>query len=280
MKKIGLVDYYISEWHANNYVGWIKEACEEKNLDYQVSYAWAEKDVSPVDGKTTDEWCAEFNVQKCQTIEELCEKSDYIIILAPSNPEKHLSYAEVVLKYKKNTYIDKTFAPDYKTAKKIFDIAEENGTQFFSSSALRYASELKEKTDVKSVITVGGGSNLPEYIIHQLEMVVLLLNDQPIRLKVEKQESQSVCRIEFENDKIATVIFSTTAPFVVMPVDSNGKSEYLAINSDFFKALIEDIVDFFDTGKASFAGKQTLNVAKIREGVIKGINQIGEWINL
>ena len=27
MKKIGFVDYYLSEWHANNYPAWIEEAC-------------------------------------------------------------------------------------------------------------------------------------------------------------------------------------------------------------------------------------------------------------
>ena len=50
MKKIGFVDYYISEWHANNYPAWIKSACEELGADYQVAYAWAEEYVSPVDG--------------------------------------------------------------------------------------------------------------------------------------------------------------------------------------------------------------------------------------
>ena len=49
MKKIGFVDYYISEWHANNYPAWIKEACQKKGLDFEVKYVWAEEYVSPVD---------------------------------------------------------------------------------------------------------------------------------------------------------------------------------------------------------------------------------------
>ena len=57
MKKIGFVDYYISEWHANNYPTWMKNACEKLGLDFEVAYAWAEIDKSPVDGVTTDEWC-------------------------------------------------------------------------------------------------------------------------------------------------------------------------------------------------------------------------------
>ena len=37
MKKIGFVDYYISEWHANNYPTWIKEACEKLGTEYKVA---------------------------------------------------------------------------------------------------------------------------------------------------------------------------------------------------------------------------------------------------
>ena len=48
MKKIGFVDYYISEWHANNYPEWIKRANEKLGTDYLVSYAWAEENLSPV----------------------------------------------------------------------------------------------------------------------------------------------------------------------------------------------------------------------------------------
>ena len=113
MKTIGFVDYYISEWHANNYPAWIKEAAEKLGVDYAVSYAWAEEYVSPVDKRNTDEWCRDFGVERCESIAELCEKSDFIIVLAPSNPEKHLAYASEVLKYGKRTYVDKTFAPDY-----------------------------------------------------------------------------------------------------------------------------------------------------------------------
>ena len=40
MKKIGFIDYYLSEWHANNYPDFIKKLTD----DYEVAYAWAEKD--------------------------------------------------------------------------------------------------------------------------------------------------------------------------------------------------------------------------------------------
>ena len=55
MKTIGFVDYYISEWHANNYPIWFKEIAEKSGKDFVVKYAWAEQYVSPVDGRNTDE---------------------------------------------------------------------------------------------------------------------------------------------------------------------------------------------------------------------------------
>ena len=37
-KKIGFVDYYISEWHANHYPEWIAQANEVLGTDYEVAY--------------------------------------------------------------------------------------------------------------------------------------------------------------------------------------------------------------------------------------------------
>lgn len=280
MKTIGFVDYYISEWHANNYPGWIKEICEAKGLDFCVKYAWAEENVSPLDGKTTEQWCEDFGCEKCDTIAELCEKCDYILVLSPSNPEKHLQYAKEVLKYKKNTYIDKTFAPTYDEAKEIFDIAEKYGTKFFSSSALRYADELSELENVRNIVTTGGGGNLPEYIIHQIEMVEKVLKAKPLSVKVENQGRQSVCSVAFENDKKATMIYAPALPFAVCADTDDGQSLYKVISSDFFKNLLADILNFYETGERSFDPNETLEVMKIRTGVIKSFENPAECIKL
>lgn len=271
MKKIGFIDYYVSEWHANNYPVWIKELCGD---ELAVSYVWAEEYISPVDGRNTDEWCAAFGAERCESIEELCEKSDYIVILAPSNPEKHLGYAKEALKWGKNTYIDKTFAPDYATAKEIFDTAERYGTRFFSSSALRYAAELDALVGAEGVTVTGGGGSVEEYIIHQAEMLVKLTDSEPLAVRVEKQGEQYICSVRMENGRAGTMIFAGGAPFGIY---TDG---YTSIGSDFFRGLIADMLRFFREGTLSFDGAQTLKVMKIREGVIKGKDALGEWIKV
>ena len=281
MKKIGFVDYYISEWHADNYPAWIKDASKKMNEDFEVAYAWAERDVSLVDGVTTDEWCEKNNVKKCETIAELCEKSDYIVVLAPSDPDKHLKYAQEVLKYQKNTYIDKTFAPDYETAKKIFDLSAKYGTQFFSTSALRYADELKKINNAVKVDVRGGGSNIEEYIIHQIEMMVCVLKKSAQRVKVEKVgENQFTCYIDFGNNEVSTLYFAQGTPFSISATDGNGVANNYNIESDFFLNLIISILEFFLSGNIPFNADETLQVMKVREAVVKAVGKIGEWITL
>lgn len=136
-----------------------------------------------------------MGVERCSTIAELCEKSDVILILAPSNPEKHLQYAKEVLPYGKHTYIDKTFAPNIQTAKEIFRIAEEYRTPFFSTSALCYSEELVELTDAQNVVLMGSENCLEEYVIHLIEMAVSLLKDPVKKVKVEHIGKQCVCNV-------------------------------------------------------------------------------------
>ena len=277
MKKIGFVDYYLSEWHANNYPAWIKEACENAGLDYELAYAWAELDTSILDGVTTDQWCEKFGATKCDTLEELCEKSDVIVILSPSFPEKHLPYAEVVLKYGKRTYIDKTFAPDYATALKIFELGEKYNAPFFSSSALRYATELNDVKVVANMVTTGGGRTLDEYGVHQCEMIIKKLGMGVKSVVADIQGTQVVAKIAFESGKSATLIYGVNFPFTVYMESGEGPADerWARVSSPFFKGLIADMVNFFDTGDISFDVNETKEVIKLVEMVLKARDNPG-----
>lgn len=278
MKKIGFADYRIDEWHANHYPEWIKNASETLGLDYTVAYAYASENAPGL--RSTAQWCRDFGVTQCMTLDELCKKSDVLLVLAPSNPETHLDFAKSVLKYSKPTYIDKTFAPDTKTALEILTLADKYNTPLFSSSALRYGTELSEFSDVKNIITCGGGSNAPEYIIHQAEMVIKLLDDEPVLFKAEKQGSQCIFRAKFKNGGSASMVYAYSLAFAVCAEDKNGKEKKSVINSDTFGGLIRDILKFYETGKPSFDRSQTINVMKLREGALKALETPETWIEL
>ncbi len=281
MKKIGFIDYFMSEWHANHYPELIKKAAADIGEDFTVAYAWAECEVSPFDNVTTDEWCKQYNVERCASIDELCEKSDYILILSPSNPEKHLEYAAKALKYGKNTYIDKTFAPDFKTAEEIFKIANENGAKIFSTSALRFATELESFKNAKRLEITGGGSNIEEYIIHQIEMLVCLFKSVPERVMVESTgENSFLCSLDFGDGEYSTMSFAEQLPFAVTGHQPCGTAIRAEMQSDFFAGLIGGMLNFYLTGNAPFDVSETLLVMKIRDAVIKGTESLGKWVEV
>ena len=270
MKMIGFVDYYISEWHADNYPEWIKDVAQKLGEDFDVSYVWAELDVSPESGVTTDEWCKNYGATKCESIAELCEKADYVMILSPSNPEKHLAYAKEVFKYGKNTYVDKTFAPDFNTAEQIFEVAKEYGTKFFSSSALRFADEACYVKPMSDLRITGGGRSLEEYIIHQIEMAVKIQGVGASSVEVKTIGDTENIRISYPDFRFSTLEYNDANTFSV-----NGN----AVKSKFFLNLIGDILKFFITGKVPFDTKQTLEVIKIREAILKSVKD-GKKISL
>lgn len=285
MKTLGFVDYYISEWHANNYPAWIEEMNAKLGTDYRLAYAWAEEDMSPTYHESTDEWCARFGVEKCATIEELCEKADYVFILAPGAPEKHLAYAEKVLPFRKNTYIDKTFAPNVAEAKEIFALAEKYGTKFFSSSALRYAEELKDVHAPLKAATTGGGRSLEEYIIHQAEILVRVMDGKAVRMRVEPINVAPIkggydCLITYEDGRCAEMFYAPDQGFSIKAEAADGTLVDRKITSDYFKLLIGDILTFFSTGEPPFDPAQTLEVMRIREAAVKGTKEPGKWLDL
>ncbi len=275
MKTIGFIDYYLGEWHADNYPQMIAAANKTLGTDYVVKYAWAEMEVSPVNGVSTDEWCREYGVERVASIKELCEKSDHIMILAPSDPEKHLGYAREALKYGKRTYIDKTFAPDLKEAQEIFALSEKYNAPFFSTSALRYAIELEAFENADELILTGGGSNFNEYIIHTVEMAVVLLKERARRVKVENYGIQRIASVETESGKRASIIFSPGIGFGVY-TDTCVKK----IQSDFFSGLMVEILKFYETGILPFDAKETLIAMELREALVKAQSTEGKWIEL
>ena len=280
MKKIGFVDYYLSEWHANNYPVWIKETCERMGLDYTVAYAWAEKEISPVDGRSSREWCEAFGVTLCETVGELCEKSDVIVILAPSDPDTHLRLCSAVLPYGKRTYVDKTFAPDLATAEEIFAIAKAHGTPFFSSSALRYAEELAACPDCRQMMVTASGSSVNEYIIHPVEMIVKKLGIGADRIRMEDVGDQKFFRIGYPDGRAAAISFGSRFPYTVHMNNTVDKPTWASIKSEFFKDLMADMLRFFEEGTPSFDPAQTLEVMKIREGAIHAFSLAEEWHSL
>ena len=88
-KKIGFIDYYLDEWHSNNYP---KMISEQSGGRYEVALAYAEVPSPRPGGRTNEKWSADMNIPLETSMDELIEKSDVLIVLSPDNPEQHLRF--------------------------------------------------------------------------------------------------------------------------------------------------------------------------------------------
>lgn len=282
MKKIGLIDYYLDNWHAEHLPEWLKNV---KDGEYVISYAWGSY---PLDGKLEGfadrlpaaDWCAKHNITLCDTPEEVIAQSDVLMVLCPNNPELHEELCKLPLASGKRVYIDKTFAPDVATAKRIFAMAEAGNSPMFSSSALRFTEELKDVcTDNISIINTRGGGVFEIYSIHQIEMIVKLMNAKALRVMALGVKEGPACVIEFEGGKYATMGLFPSAPFSLAINYKDGTDKVINECTNFFQNFVVELVDFYETGIPKAPKEQTIDVIGIRETALKAFATPGVWVD-
>ncbi|MDD6176186.1 MAG: hypothetical protein PUC59_10600 [Firmicutes bacterium] len=275
--KLGFIDYYLDEWHANNYPQWISEA---SGGEMEVAYAWALAD-SPKGGLTSAAWCEKYGVTLCSSMEELIEKSDGLIVLSPDNCELHEQLCRLPLSSGKPCYVDKTFAPDKAAAERIFAVAEASGTPCWSTSALRFAEEYAQ-IDPSQVVAVNswGPNNFEIYAIHQLEPLMMLMQSRPQRVMALKTDAWYLMTIEFEDGRCASVSgYAHGSPFM-MNISSQSGSAVVEVKSDFFHRFILGLVQFFRTQKVPVPHSVTVDIMALREAGQKALLAPGEWVNV
>ena len=279
-KKIGFIDLFIDEWHANNYPKWIRESALKD--EFEVAYAW-EKFTKP-GSKDLKAWCAEQNVQMASSIEEVIEKSDCICVLAPSNPEVHEELAELALKSGKPVYVDKPFAPNRAAAERMFALAAKYNTPLMSSSALRFGTELmalqQQKINPLFVSTCGGGGNFPEYAIHQIEMIVSLMGVGAKELQVCGDAEKLTVAVRYGDGRLASMNYAIYWGFSLSAASAGSDAQQISTMSDVFPNLLRNILEFYKSGVNPIPVEETIEIAGILDAVVKGMAQPLSWIKI
>lgn len=281
MKKIGFIDYFLNEWHADNYPQMIANAT---NGEYKVCYAYGHVEPLKESGlKTNAEWAKEHGVELLDSIEDVVEKSDFLVVLSPDNPEMHEELCDLPLKSGKPTYIDKTFAPDKESAIRIFANAEAHGTPCYSTSALRFSTELDEiDTDSIYKIYSEGPASLSVYVIHQIEPIIRLMDARVKRMMFLGDVVHPSLIMEFADGRFVQLYHRNdeTMSFRITTVDEANTAKHYEIKSDYFGRFIQAMVQFFETGVAPVSHEQTIDVIAARTAAIKAADKPFEWIEL
>ncbi|MDF2660145.1 MAG: hypothetical protein K0Q94_2936 [Paenibacillus sp.] len=276
MKKIGFIDYFLDEWHANKYPEWIETATGGA---MKVAYAYGKKDSDT--GLDNATWCRNKGIELLGSIEEVVEKSDYLIVLSPDYPEFHEELAMIPLQSGKPTYVDKTFAPDRKTALLLFETAHKHGTPLYSSSALRFATEYSavDRSGIDTIVCFGPGK-YDNYSIHQIEPIVSLMGSEAERVMFTGTEKSPSLLIGFSGGRQAEIHHFGNVPFTLAINYESGKSSILKAESNFFGEFVKDLTAFFESGKPTVDSAETIAIITIIEYGFKAAQTPYQWIEL
>lgn len=275
--KIGFIDYYLDEWHANNYPAMLREHSGGR---IEVGFAYG-MIPSPISKKTSGEWCREYGIEHCASIEKLIEKSDALVVLSPDNCEMHEELSKLALLSGKKTYIDKTFAPSKASAEAIFALAERYGTPCYSTSALRFAEEygpLKGKEVLAAAFW--GPNNFETYSIHQLEPMMMLMGGKVKRVLALAERIWANLLLEWEDGRFASLVCTGGASPFAANLKLAGGCETVEVNSDFFGAFTDALIHFFETGEIPVSHEETVSIMAAREAGLKAIEHPGVWIQV
>lgn len=274
--KIGFIDYFLDEWHANHYVGWLNK---ESGGRLEVTHAYGMID-SP-QGVSSEQWCRDKGIKHCRTIAETIEKCDALIILSPDHAQMHEELCALPFQSGKPVYVDKTFAPSGAAARRMADAARAGKTPWWSASALRFADEYQqvERKAIFSIHSHGPG-RFENYGIHQMEPLLMLLQSPLKRVMGLSQPSVSTLLMELADGRVATLTCNEGGGDFGMNFFKGDGSQSVNIQSDFFAAFIRALCRFFETGEIPLQVSDTLDIMDALEAGCKALEHPGEWVSI
>lgn len=285
-KKIGFLDYYIDEWHANEYPEMLaKSKWQDK---FEVAYAWEE--IQAPGKRSLKEWCRDNHVAEAGSIEELVEKSDAIVLLSPGWPEHHERLGKIPLVSGKPVYVDKPMSDSLQAAQRMFELADAHKTPVMSSSALRFSSHLQGKlgelqgNPVQFAASRGSGRirGFINYGIHQIEILVMTLGTGASRvMQTYGPESDiDVLLIEYADGRRGLLNRMPGLAFELIGRCADKKEFKVGEFTDFFPNMIDSMMNFFNTGTPSIPREETLETVRIFDAGIRALEFPGKWIDV
>lgn len=220
-----------------------------------------------------------YNVAITDTVEEVAEKADAIMITAVDG-RKHLDLFKRIAPYSKPVFIDKPLAMSENDAKIIFTLSEQHNAPVMSSSSLRYAqslqNQLAQTPEQPEGVYLSGPlpfiEKMPFYYwygIHMIEMLFSIMGPNYKELNIHGNKHYDVIATEYEDGRFGVIrgnhkwhsnfeaILHYKDHTVHLPVYKDEKPYYAC--------LLERVIKFFETGASPVAQQETLAIIRFIE---------------
>lgn len=289
LKTIGIIGLDTS--HSEIFAKMINEG-ELKNRGYKVivAYPHGSKDIPSALNMKQDiiNNIQKLGVEIVNSIPELLSKVDYVL-LESNDGKVHLEQAISVFKAKKPVFIDKPLAATLKDVEQIIQYSKQNGTPFFSSSALRYEQNVADVVkggigkvtgaDVYTPAEIDPGHiDLAWYGIHGVEMLFTIMGQGCKSVRRVHTEGTDILVGTWVDGRIGTVrgIRKGASNIAGIAFGESGIKQLGPFNTYF--PLVEKILDFFDTGVAPIQPNETLEIFRFMHAADKSKQLNGKEI--
>jgi hypothetical protein len=233
----------------------------------------------------------DWGVEIVDSIPALLSKVDAVLLMS-NDGRIHLEQARLVIAAKKPMFIDKPLASTLEDAREIARAAKEAGVPWFSSSSLRFGAigAMGRQAGASAVTTWGPGPfeahhylDLSWYAIHPIEALYTLMG--PGCESVTRVSGKDVDTIvgRWKDGRIGTV--NAARPYsdygaVVFRGRETVESHPKSSAATDYKPLVEQIVKFFQGGKAPVAEEETLEIFAFMDAAQKSKEQGGKSVAL
>ncbi len=240
--------------------------------------------------KYTEQLQKEFGVKRVDSIEELCQQVD-VVMLQSLDGRPHLEQAWPVFKAGKPMFIDKPFAGSLRDAIEIFRLAKKYKVPVFSSSSYRFYESMVElkKTDVGEVrgaISYGPCELEPHhpdlfwYGVHPTEALFTVMGTGCETVVRTATPNTDVVTGVWSGGRVGTLrgLRNASAPHRVIVfgtktvAEQNGSGDYAP--------LVREIIKFFQTGIAPVSAEETLEIFAFMEAADESKRQGGRSVNI
>lgn len=244
--------------------------------------------ISRVAGYTED--VRKQGVEIVNSIEELLKKTD-VILLTTIDGRKHLAQVLPVLKAGKRVFVDKPVAASLSDAIAIFDAAERYNVSLFSSSSLRFMEGVQEVTRGKIGKVLGADTYSPAvfekthpdlfwYGIHGVEILYTVMGTGCKSVMRSHTEGTDVVVGTWGDGRIGSFRGTRTGKHNYGGVVFGEEGELCLGSFGGYGSLLEEIVKFFDTGKAPVSSAETLEMCAFMEAADESKSKGGIAVEL
>lgn len=214
----------------------------------------------------------EYGVELVDSIDALLARAD-VVLLESVDGRPHLAQATPVLRARKPVFIDKPLAASLEDARRIVALARETGTPLFTSSSVRFHSDIPAMRDMKwigKVTRVQANYQLnivpfhPDlfyYGIHGVEALYAVMGTGCDRLtrKVTAESDVTTCVWKDGRVGVYNALLKADPKVPVLTLTGTGGTANTG-GPDNYDGIVAAIAEFFHTGRSPVPLDETLEV--------------------